>query len=180
MTSILRYAFVFSASIVTATAPGLAAEPVETAIADLVSTVDAATDWSAAYRDLSYDSATDTAVLTGLTVENSVIGVEVNFQPISIVGYVEAPDGTFDARTISSDGASISNEGLAASIAAIRYDGLGNVPTDFSSFPAWDSQRPFTSMIRAYAPFVDIQLAHGEIGSISIDVKRPTSESSTS
>lgn len=145
-----------------------AAEPVETVINDWIAAIDAAPDWAARFDSLSYDKATDTAIVAGLTIAYAPIGLTLSFRPITIVGYAEAADGRFGAEMVATDGATASGDGFEASLADIRYEGLGNLARDFSELTAWDPQRPFTSLIQAYARFLDIRLARAEIGSMSM------------
>ena len=147
-----------------------AAEPVETAISDWVASIEASTDWIAQFESLAYDDATDTAVLTGLRIGHPAAGVIVTFEPISITGYDEEDDGTFGAQAISGAGASVVGEGLSAKLEGIEIKGLGNVPMQFGGEAGWDDERPFTSIVRAYSQFVDVELEHGRIASIEMDL----------
>lgn len=168
MNAIKALAFAVSASVSLATWAAIAAEPVEEAISGWIAQIDAAPNWSAKFDTLDYDSSSDTAVVTGLTVEHKPAGLTLNFEPISFSGYGEPGDGTFRADIISSDGVTITAAGVAGSISDLRFEAIGNVPKDFSAGPAWDPQRPFTSLMRAYSRFVDIELEHGEVGAMSL------------
>ena len=169
MSKVAVFAFALCTALSSTTA-ARAAAPVETAIADWVAGIDSASDWSARFDNLSYDTATDTAVLTGLTIENGRAGLMLSFDPISVSGYVERDDGSFEADGVSTDGATIAATGLSGRISDIRLEGLANVTKDFSTGIEWDPQRPATSLIQAYARFVDVRLAHGTFGELSLEL----------
>jgi len=140
------------------------------AIAGWIEKIDEAKDWSAEFTDLTYNPANDTALLTGLTIDNLMIDLKIAFKPISITGYSEQDDGTFAAESIATDGATLTAIGLKGIIADVRLDGLGNIATDLSTDATWDPKHPFTSLIRTYSRFIDSRLAHGGIGSVSLVV----------
>lgn len=168
MSRIRSLAFMFFATFSTSAVCATAAETVETAISDWVAAIDAASEWSAGFADISYDEASDTAFVSGLTIAYTAAGLTLSFEPITIAGFAEAADGTFGANTIATDGATVTGEDFDASLSDIRYEGIDGLNGDFDELAAWDPRRPFTSMMRAYAHFLDIRLAHAEIGSMSM------------
>ena len=145
-----------------------ATEPVETAITNWVAAIDAAPDWSATFDSLSYDRGTDTALLSGLTIAYAPTRITANFEPISVVGFVETPGDTFAIDLVATDGATVVGETFEATVADIRYEDLGNLSDNFTELVAWDSQKPFTSLMRAYARVLDIRLGRAEIGSLTM------------
>jgi hypothetical protein len=168
MLRIAAFAFAFSTGLTASFTVAPATKPVETAVADWVAAIDGASGWSANINNVTYDKATDTAVVTGLTIAYAPISLSVSFQPITIVGYAETSDGTFGAETVATDGATATGEGFEASLAGIRYEGVGNLKKDFDRLAAWDPQRPFTSLMQAYARFRDIRLTRAAIDSLSV------------
>jgi hypothetical protein len=156
------------AGLVASVGPASAAEPVETAITEWIAKFDGAPDWSARFDDLTYDKETDTAILTGLKVAYTVTDLTLSFEPIAIVGYAEAADGTFDVDVLTTDGVKATGDGFDAALTDVRYKSLGNLTDDFEELIDWDPQRPFTSLMRAHARFLDIRLEHASIGSMSM------------
>lgn len=161
----------FGFALFTALTPASAAEPVEAAISGWVAAIDATPDWSAKFGDLKYDQATDTAVLSGLTIVHVKTGVSIDFKPISIAGYAEQANGTFSADNVVVEGAALKTSGFAAAIEHVRFDGLGNIARDLHGAVEWDPQRPFTSWTKAFAHFADIRLAHASVGSVYFEAR---------
>jgi hypothetical protein len=137
-------------------------------IAGWVEDLDMASGWSAGYADLDYDQAMDTYVLTGLTIEFTAADIAIAFEPISITGYIEQDDNTFDIETFAIGGAAATGEGFKIEIADFRLDELGDVPMDLDLESTLDPQRPFTSIIELYSRYMDTRLKHGIIGSVSM------------
>jgi hypothetical protein len=156
------------AGLVASVGPASAAEPVETAITEWIAKFDGAPDWSARFDDLTYDKETDTAILTGLKVAYTATDLTLSFKPIAIVGYAEAADGTFGVDVLTTDGVKATGDGFDAALTDVRYKSLGNLTDDFEELIDWDPQRPFTSLMRSYARFLDIRLEHASIGSMSM------------
>lgn len=125
-------------------------------------------DWSAGYVDLNYDPAMDTYVLTGLTIEFTAADIAIAFEPISITGYIEQDDNTFDIETFAIGGAAVTGEGFNMEIADLRLDEVGEVPMDLDLETILDPQRPFTSIIQLYSRYLDTRMKHGGIGSVSM------------
>lgn len=171
MSRVTTLTFALSVSLSAAAWPAIAAEPVEEAISGWIEQLDSVQGFTANFASLDYDNTSDAAMLTGLTIEHAPAGIKLSFEPISVSGYSESGDGTFDVDSVSCDGAAIAAEGFTGTMSSIRFEGLGNIPKDFSSGIAWDPQRPFTSLIRVYSRIVDIRLAHGFIGDTSFAVK---------
>lgn len=160
--------FAFLASLSTSATVATAAEPVETAIADWIATLDATPDWSARFDDLSYDQTSDTAVLTGLWIAYAPIGITLSYEPISIAGYQEAADGTFGIEMLATNSVTAVGDDFEATLNDIRYEGLDNLRDIFDQLIVWDSERPFTSLMQAYARFLNIRLEQAFIGSMSM------------
>jgi hypothetical protein len=135
---------------------------------DWVAAIGAAPGWAATYGDLTYDRATDKALLSGLRIEYATAQVSIAFEPISITGYAEQPDGSFGATQVTIHGATLTAGTVAVAIADVRLDGLGDIPRALGGGFTWDQQQPFTSMMRAYAPLTDIRLRHGGIGAMAV------------
>lgn len=140
------------------------------AITGWIEQIDDTKDWTAGFSDLTYDPATDTAHISGLTIENTAIQLTIAFEPISFAGYAEHDDSKFQVESIATAGATLTAPGLNGAIVDIRLDGLGNIASELSSDIAWDPLRPFTSLMRTYTDSLDFRLSHGGIGSASLVV----------
>jgi len=89
-------------------APGsvFAEEPVETAIREWVSALDASPQWVAGFGDLTYDATTQTATLRSLSIRSEQVTappggkLEVTFDRIDIVGFQQAADGAMSFQDI--------------------------------------------------------------------------------
>ncbi len=165
------FACAFSTCLAISSAFSQAAEAVETAIAEWIAAVDSAPDWSATVDGVTYEPATDTAVVTGLTISNATTNLILSFQPVSIAGYAEAGDGTFGADFVVSDGLTATGDGFEATISGIRYEGLQNFARNVGELVRWDPERPFTSLVQAYARFLDIRLARSTIDALSMTIE---------
>ncbi len=138
--------------------------PVETAIKGWVASVDASPDWQATYKSLAYDAASDRAVLTGLAIESAVPGVRVEFGNVAMTGYVGVPGGGFTASHVTVDKGALQAGPFKVALA----DGEVNAFA-MPALPAfvWDPQHPFTSAVKAYAPFTRLAMTNGRIGSLT-------------
>lgn len=139
--------------------------PVETAIKGWVASVDASPGWQATYKDLTYDAASNRAVLTGLALHNKPAGLDVSFGAVGLTGFAAAADGGFTASRITVDEGSLD--------VGVFKIGVSDVELNTLAMPAlpalaWDPQHPFTSLVRAYAPFSRLSLTSGLIGSLGI------------
>ncbi len=178
MRSLAMFVLAFWATVSATTGPVRAAEPVESAVAGWIAELAGVPGWTATYGELAYDQATDTARLTGLKIEYAAANVAIAFDPISITGYVERPDGTFGVGTVIAQGATVKSDTAQITIADVRLDNLGNVPKDFGG-AAWDGTHPFTSMMRAYARMTDIHMDHGGVGSVAAVATTPDGDTTT-
>ena len=142
-----------------------AQEPVETAITGWVASIDASPDWKAAYKSLTYDAAGNRAVLTGLVIQSQVPGIDISFGTIAITGFAAAPDGGFTASHITADEGTVEAGPfkVALSDAEVNEFAMPALPAF-----AWDAQHPFTSVIKAYAPFSRLAMTNGRIGSLGL------------
>ncbi len=143
----------------------LAEEAAETAIRQWVASIDASPDWSAGFRRLSYDAASGRVELTGLTVASAQPGVAVDFGTITVSGYASAADGGFTATRITADGGSASIGPFKVQLADLEVNQLAIPPI---GNVAWDDTRPFTSLMKIYAPIEKIAMTNGRIGAISL------------
>ena len=155
-----------------ATAMGsAAAAPVEDAIMGWLAAIGGNPDYTVAYDELTYDAASDTAVLSGLTVEYVPEAGTIAFQPITITGYVDEAGGTFGAASIVIDGAAFTSGEVEIDVNGINFQGLGNVAGDFTAGLTFDPDRPFSSMMNAYTPWTDIRLDHGGVDLITVETE---------
>jgi hypothetical protein len=155
----------FSAPVFLLAIDARAAEPVEDAIVEWVASINASPDWSASYRDLAYEPAEDRAVLSGLTVSSATLGIDVAFEIVAVTGYSETPDNGFSAASITVDAGAVDAGFIKVAISDVALDSLSAPQI---AAVTWDAERPFTSIIRAYAPIVAVELAHARIGLLSM------------
>ena len=55
-----------------------------------VASIDASPDWAATYRGISFDPATGTGTLAGLSIRNEKTPTHFDFETVSVSGYAEA------------------------------------------------------------------------------------------
>ncbi|MBN9023076.1 MAG: hypothetical protein J0H08_13475 [Rhizobiales bacterium] len=126
-----------------------AEEAVEAAIREWVAAIDATPEWSARYDALTYDAATDSARVSGLTmtaekpVAEGLPPGSFTLATLVVTGYVEGPDG-YKVRSVSADGGV-----MQAGFMTIR---LSDIALDDFSAPfglsfAYDPAKPFSSII---------------------------------
>ncbi len=139
--------------------------PVETAIKDLATAIGGSADWTAGYRSLSYDAATDTAVISGLQLATRRGDLKVEFETISIVGYAPAAGGGFTAKAIKADGGAVDAGAVKAALVDISFEDVG-VPALKGG--AFDPEKPFSSMISMYSGVIRSTMGHGHVGSLSL------------
>ncbi len=139
--------------------------PVETAIRGWVASIDASPDWTAAYTSLTYDAASDRAVVSGLTIRNQDSTVGINFGTVALTGFIATPEGGFTATRITADEGAIEAGPFKVGLSDAEVNGLA-VP----ALPAvsWDKQHPFTSFIRAYGPLSQMSMTNGRVGSLGL------------
>ena len=139
--------------------------PVETAIKGWVASIDASPDWQAAYTSLTYDAASDRAVLTGLTIRSRVPGVGIDFGVVALTGFVAAPDGGFTATRITADEGTVALGPIKVAVSDAEVNAFA-----MPALPAivWDPQRPFTSIVKAYAPLSRMAMTNGRVGSLGL------------
>ena len=139
--------------------------PVETAIKGWVASIDASPDWQAAYKSLTYDAASDRAVLTGLTIRSQVPGVGIDFGVVALTGFVAVPDGGFTATRITADEGTVAVGPIKVAVSDAEVNAFA-----MPALPAivWDPQRPFTSIVKAYAPLSRMAMTNGRIGSLGL------------
>ncbi len=139
--------------------------PVETAIKGWVAAIDASPDWHAAYTTLTYDAASDRAVLTGLAIRSQVPGVEADFGTVALTGFALAADGGFTASRITADTGTLEAGPFKLAVSDGEVNGFA-----MPALPAltWDPQHPFTSLIRVYAPLARLAMINGRIASLGL------------
>ena len=99
-------AFAFGSLALLAPGSVFAEEPVETAIRDWVSALDASPQWVAGFGDLTYDATTQTATLRSLSIRSEQLTtppggkLEVTFDRIDIVGFQQAADGALSFQDL--------------------------------------------------------------------------------
>jgi len=143
----------------------LADEPVETALKAFVASIDASPDWTATYRGLSYDPATGTGTLSGLSIRSEKTPTHFDFESLSVSGYADTADGGFTAKDIKADGGTV--------VAGFVTLSLDNVDIADLAVPRlaptpYDPAKPFTSMIRVYSEITKVSLGRATIGAIGM------------
>jgi hypothetical protein len=146
-------------------APASAEEPVETAIKVWVAAIDASPDWTAHFDGLTYDAASQKAVLTGLSIASEKPGVATNLATVTLTGFAQTADGGFSATHIAADKGTATAGPLAATISDVELNGIAMPPVGGL---AWDPEHLFTSIIRAYAPVAKVRMTNGRIGAIDL------------
>ena len=142
-----------------------AEEPVETALKGFVAGIDASPTWTAAYRGLTYDPATETATLSGLSLKTETGNVTIDVETITVAGYQAAADGGFAAHAVTADGGTVNSGFLKISLSNLALDDVA-VPS--LAGVAYDPGKPFTSLVRFYSEILKARLAHGRISSIAV------------
>ncbi len=148
-----------------------AEEAVEAAIREWVAAIDATPEWSARYDALTYDAATDSARVSGLTmtaekpVAEGLPPGSFTLATLVVTGYVEGPDG-YKVRSVSADGGV-----MQAGFMTIR---LSDIALDDFSAPfglsfAYDPAKPFSSIMQTYAEVLGVGLREGRIGTVELD-----------
>lgn len=139
--------------------------PVETAIGGWVASIDASPDWQASYKSIVYDAAADRAVLTGLSIHSQVPGIEIDFGSVALTGFALTADGGFSASRITADEGTLEAGPFKLALSDAEVNALA-VPA--LSTMTWDTQHPFTSAVRAYAPLSRLTMTNGRIGSLGV------------
>ena len=139
--------------------------PAETAIQGWVASLDASPDWNAAYKTLTYDAASDRAVLTGLSISSQATGIDITLGTVALTGFTPAADGGFTASRITADKGTLAMGPFSIALSNAELNGF-----TMPALPAltWDPQHPYTSFLRAYAPISRLSLTNGLIGSLSV------------
>ncbi|WP_336799648.1 hypothetical protein [Kaistia sp. MMO-174] len=166
-----------SAFAMTASLPALAEEPIETAIRNWVSTLDASPNWVAGFSELSYDEGRRTATLRNLTIRSETLAtkLEISFGTIAITNYAEAADGGFKASEITADsGKLVVGEFGSSTLSDIRVDNL-SVPS-FVNY-VFDQNRIFTSLAKGWGIIAKASVDSIRVGRIQAT---ETSEGQTS
>lgn len=146
-------------------ATALAEEPVETALRNLVTTLDASPDWAASFQGLTYDPATATATLSGLSVRSEHTPTHFDVATISVTGYADAGDGSFSAKNVRFDGGTMEAGFVKVALSGGELTDLVVPRYQASTF---DPAKPFTSMMRAYAEGLKASLGRGTIASLTM------------
>ena len=155
-----------SAAAMMASLPALAEQPIETAIRNWVTTLDASPNWAASFSDLTYDEYQRTATLRNLTIRSETLAtkIELDFGTIAVTNYAEASDGAFKASAITADTGKIVIGDLGSSkLTDIRVDNLA-VPS-FANF-TFDPNRIFTSVAKGWGILARTSIDSVRVGRI--------------
>ncbi len=139
--------------------------PVETALRDMVAALDATPEWAASFRDLSYDPATDTATLSGFVARTERPGTEISVDTVAVTGYVASPDGSFTAKAVRADGGTLTAGFITLAIGDL---GLEELSVPVMEGLVFESDKPFTSIAKAYGEAIKARFAHARIGSLEV------------
>jgi hypothetical protein len=148
-----------------APAAARAEEPIETALKNLVGTIDASPDWAATYTGIAYDPATGTATLSGLSVKSERTPTHFDFATVAVTGYSATADGGFAAKDVRIDGGR-----LEAGFITLALDGgeLADLAIPSFATTAYDPGKPFTSLVRFYGEALKASLGRGTIATVSM------------
>jgi hypothetical protein len=146
-------------------ATALAEEPVETALKNIVASLDASPDWAASYQGLAYDPATGTATLSGLSIKSERTPTHFDFATVAVAGYSDTGDGGFTASDIRFDGGTVEAGFVSLAISGGELADL-TVPR-LETTPI-DPSKPFTSLIRVYGEALKISLGRGTLANVSM------------
>ncbi len=146
-------------------AAAFAESPAETALKTLVANIDASPDWSATYKSLAYNQATDTATLSGLAIAAEGGPVKTDVNTITVAGYAPAADGGFAAKELTVEGLTLDAGPVKIAVDDVALDNLSipAIPT-----VTYDRAHPFTSMMRIYSSALKLKLGSGRIGSLAV------------
>ena len=167
----MRIRFWLAAAAISIVVPQTASaeEAVEAAIREWIATLDAAPEWTTSIGGLSYDPASDTALVTDLVVRGVPTGDarpnSFALGTLAVTGYVEGPDG-YRVRSITAD-----NGVVEAGFMTVRLSdiALSDFSSPFGLSFGYDENRPFSSIMESYAQFLDVGLAEGRIGTLTLD-----------
>jgi len=143
----------------------LAEQPVEMALRQMVADLDATPEWAASFRNLSYDTATDTATLSGFTARTERPGTEISVETIAVTGYESLPDGTMKARSVTADGGTVKSGFVSVAIGDVGVENL-SVPV-MQGF-VFDPAKPFTSIARMYGEALKASFSRARTGSVLV------------
>ena len=142
----------------------LADTPVEAALRSLASAIDQAPGWTAAFRRLSYDAASDTAVMSGLSIAAPAMALTIDFGSISVTGYADA-DGGFAAKSIKTDDVAFDLGPVKAAVSDVAFNDVGVPPLPGRLF---DPEKPLSSMVGIYSKIIEGRVGQSRIGSVSV------------
>ena len=142
----------------------LADTPVEAALRSLASAIDQVPGWTAAFRRLTYDAASDTAVMSGLSIAAPAMALTIDFGSISVTGYADA-DGGFVAKSIKTDDIAFDLGPVKAAVSDAAFNDVGVPPLPGRLF---DPEKPLSSMVGIYSRIIQGSVGQSRIGSVSV------------
>ena len=142
-----------------------AGEPAEDALAAWVASIDATDLWTAHYRGIAYDAATRTATLSGLSLQMDNGAASVDFETIALTGFAASADGGFTAEAIKADGGTAEAGFVKIAVSDIELERVAVPRLDSIAI---DKDKPFTSMVRAYAQIAKTTLGHASIAEVAV------------
>jgi hypothetical protein len=135
------------------------------AVRQWVSAVDATPQWRAQFQSLAEDGK-DGVVIRYLTLGSEPDGVfQVQVETLTIRGYAAAGGG-FTATAVEADRARIAAGPFSFTLSGTK---LSNLAVPALADITLDTQRPFTSAIRAYGAIARMRLENGRIDRLQLD-----------
>ena len=144
---------------------GFAAPDLDLAVAAWVESINASPAWAADIRNVSIDERSGTITIESLLVAAKVGGVVVEIEGATLSAFAEARDGGFTAASLQIARVKLTTIGADIVIKDINFDDIG-VPALRSV--AYDSSKPFTSLISLVSAIAKTQTAGGRVATIEI------------
>jgi hypothetical protein len=168
----MRIRFWLAAAAVSFIVPQTASaeEAVERAIRGWISALDATPEWAASIGALTYDPASDTALVTDLVIrpeQADAVANRLGFSlgTLAVTGYAEGPD-RYTIRSITADDGFVEAGFTTIRLADIAFSDFS---APFGLSFSHDERKPFSSMMKSYAEIVGIGLESARIGTVTLD-----------
>jgi len=135
------------------------------AVAAWVKSINASPDWAAEIRDVSVDERSGTVTIGSLLVAAKVGGVVVEIEGATLPRFAEARDGGFTSDSLQIASIKLTTIGVDVVMNDINFDDIG-VPALRAI--AYDSSKPFTSLISVFSALAKTRTAGGRVADIEI------------
>ena len=149
-------------TILAATAPARAQQPVEAAVRAWIAAIDFSPDWRAAAESVALDS-TGRATVSRLVIRSELPGFVLDIPVVTIAGFASSAAGTFAAGEIVIPSGSVAIGTSSIALADVR---LTDVTLPTGPGFTFDGARPFSGLVKALAPLTSVRLATARIGAL--------------